>query len=714
MKNLKNIAKPNNGTLGSTEKSSRELNEVMIKAHSFHQKGYLNEAQEFCQQVLNVKPMHFDALQLAGLIAGKTKSFEQAIDLFSRATTVNSNHALSFFSLGLAQQALNQHESAIASYRRAVSLKYDGANIYFNLGTAHEALNQLEIAITCYDQVIKLQPTFAGAYYNRGNALRQLSRFEPAIASYDKVISLNPAFADAHSNRGDALQSIQQFQAAVDSYDQAIKINPGHAQAYANRGRAFRALKRDVDALMSFDCAFQLNPEIRYLIGDSLNTKMQFCDWEDFDQYINHIKKNSKERTSVATSFVLFSLIDDPQLHRISTETFVKEKGDIGSKLVKIEKYSKHNKIRIGYFSADFGEHPVAYLTTKLFELHDRDKFETIAFSFGQPRKDDFKSRIEKAFDEFIDVSQKTDEEIELIAREMEIDIAIDLGGYTAGCRMEIFAKKVAPIQVNYLGFPGTMGADFIDYIIADKTVIPQDKQCYYAEKVVYLPETFMVNDSSYKPSEKIYSREQFGLPKNVFVYACFNASFKITPTTFAGWMRILARVDSSVLWIASMNEVAMKNLKMQASKYGISSDRIIFASKMPLVDDHLNRIRLADLFLDTFPYNAHTTANDALRVGLPVLTLIGESFASRVAASLLNALELPELITTNQEAYESLAVELAIDACRHRDIKSKLLQNLPSSLLLNTTRFTQNLERAYQEMYQRYQEDLAPENIII
>jgi predicted O-linked N-acetylglucosamine transferase (SPINDLY family) len=377
-------------------------------------------------------------------------------------------------------------------------------------------------------------------------------------------------------------------------------------------------------------------------------------------------------------------------------------------------KYSRHNKIRIGYFSADFGEHPVTYLTTGLFESHDRNQFEIIAFSFGPERVDNLKSRVEKAFDQFIDVREKSDIEIALLARKMKIDVAIDLGGWTAGNRVGAFANILAPIQVNYLGFPGTMGADFINYIIADSTVIPQDKQGYYTEKVVYLPGTLMVNDSSYQPSDKIYSRADFGLPQNSFVFACFNGAYKITPTTFAGWMRILNVVPNSILWLFSTNETAMENLKTEANKHGINGDRIIFAPRMPLVKDHLNRIRLADLFLDTFPYNAHTTANDALRVGLPVLTLMGESFPSRVAASLLNVVGLSELITTKQETYESLAIELATNPNRLRDIKIKLLTNLPSTTLCNTKLFTENLESAYQIMYQRYQEDLSPEHIIV
>jgi len=324
------------------------------------------------------------------------------------------------------------------------------------------------------------------------------------------------------------------------------------------------------------------------------------------------------------------------------------------------------------------------------------------------------RKRLEKGFDQFIDVKNKTDQEIVTLVRDMRIDIAIDLGGYTGDSRTKIFAMRAAPIQVNYLGFSGTMGAEFIDYIIGDSNLIPIEAQSYFSEKVAYLPGSFMVNDSTLKPSEEAFSRKDFNLPEKGFVFSCFNASYKITPASFLGWMRILKAVDDSVLWLSHMNETAMKNLKDKADECGIDPNRIIFASRMPSLNDHLNRIRLADLFLDTFPYNAHTTSNDALRVGLPVLTLMGKSFASRVAASLLNAVDMPELITNSQEEYEALAIELASNTGKLKNLKNKLLNNLPDSYLTDTKRFTKNLESAYQLMYQRYQDDLPPDHIYV
>ena len=349
----------------------------------------------------------------------------------------------------------------------------------------------------------------------------------------------------------------------------------------------------------------------------------------------------------------------------------------------------------------------------ELFELHDKTQFELFGFSFGPITNDEMRQRIEKSFDRFIEVGNKSDIEIAKLSRHFNIDIAVDLKGFTQDSRTGIFSYRAAPIQVNYLGYPGAMGAKYIDYIIADRTLIPVESQSCYSEKVVYLSDSYQVNDRRRIISDKQFSKEELGLPENGFVFCCFNNNYKILPTTFEGWMRILNAVDDSVLWLLQDTQLVVDNLKKEARKHGIDEQRLVFAERM-LLSEHLARHRQADLFLDTLPYNAHTTASDALWAGLPVLTLKGKSFASRVAASLLNANDLPGLITETQQGYESLAIELALNPKKLADIKLKLANNNLTAPLFDTPLFTKKLEAAYIEMYERHQRDLQPDNILI
>ena len=406
-------------------------------------------------------------------------------------------------------------------------------------------------------------------------------------------------------------------------------------------------------------------------------------------------------------------MIDDPELQRKVAEIQTIDKYPKNHDLPEIGQYPKHKKIRIGYFSADFHNHATMHLMAELFECHDKSKFELIAFSFGPDKQDQWRKRVLICFDQFVDVRLKSDHEISLLVRKMEIDIAIDLKGFTQDCRPNIFAKGSAPIQVSYLGYPGTMAADYIDYLIADRALIPEKYQKYYSEKIVYMPNSYQVNVSKRSVSETSLLRHELGLPNTGFVFCCFNNNYKITPPTFNGWIRILKAVEDSVLWLMESNNNTTKNLKKEAMKFGINEDRLVFATYMP-VKEHLNRIKQADLFIDTLPYNAHTTTSDALRMGLPVLTCMGRSFASRAAASLLNAVNLPELITTTQEEYESLAIELATNPEKLKIIKDKLVNNLPTAPLYDTPLFTQHLESAYLTMYDRCQQGLDPDHIYV
>jgi predicted O-linked N-acetylglucosamine transferase (SPINDLY family) len=349
-----------------------------------------------------------------------------------------------------------------------------------------------------------------------------------------------------------------------------------------------------------------------------------------------------------------------------------------------------------------------------MFERHDRSRFEVTAFSFGPDTQDAMRQRMERAFDRFIDVRRKSDLDIVQLARSMELDIAVDLGGFTEGGRPGSFALRAAPLQVGYLGYPGTSGADHLEYLVADPTVIPERHRCHYSEKIVYLPHSCLVTDSSRDSPLRQFSRMELGLPASGFVFCSFNNGYKFTPGVFDGWMRILQRVEGSVLWLPENNAVAPGHLRAEAVRRGVNAERLLFAQRWASLPDHLARQRAADLFLDTLPYNAHSTAIDALWAGLPVLTRIGEAFAGRVAASLLNAIGLPELVTATQAQYEATAIELASDPARLKELKERLHRNRLTMPLFDTAQFTRHLENAYLQMYERYQSDLSPEHIYV
>jgi predicted O-linked N-acetylglucosamine transferase (SPINDLY family) len=415
--------------------------------------------------------------------------------------------------------------------------------------------------------------------------------------------------------------------------------------------------------------------------------------------------------------FPLLAYIDDPVLHKLAAEIWTRTKCPSSHTLGAIQARSKKTKIRIGYYSADYRNHPVTHLMAGIFELHDKSRFELTAFSFGPDSNDGMRQRVSAAFDRFIDAREMSDSAVARLSRELEIDIAIDLAGFTQNSRTGILAERCAPVQVNYLGYPGTMGAPYVDYIIADKRVVPEASQAFYSEKIAYLPDSYLptshqADDVNWQDSGSVYTRAAFGLPDSGFVFCCFNNNYKITPTIFDCWMRLLERVEGSVLWLFEDNPVAAGNLRREAERRGMDKQRLAFAKRVPRLSEHLARYRFADLFLDTLPYNAHTTASDALWAGLPVLTCMGQSFASRVAGGLLKAIELPELVTHTQEEYENRAIELATNPGKLAAIKQKLQANRLTTPLFDSKAFTHNLEAVYTAMYERYHAGLPPEHI--
>ena len=577
--------------------------------------------------------------------------------------------------------------------------------IYFKEKNFSKALNII-------NEAIKVNPNFAEAHNEQGNALNELKQLNMALKSYDNAIKINPNFSDAYYNKAVILHELKNIELAIENYDNSIKINPNHIHAHNNKGFALQQLKKFDESLKSYNRAYKINSNFNFLLGKIFHTKNLMCNWESYNDFLDKLKKKISDNSAASLPFNTISLYDLPSLQKKNAETFIKKTfGNINNKI--ISKIPKNKKIRIGYYSADFYSHAMSLLLVRMFELHDKSKFEVIAFSFGPEKNDEISKRIKNAFDQFIKVNLKTDKEIADISKNLNIDIAIDLMGHTTNSRIGIFLERCAPIQINYLGYPGTSGAKFIDYIVADKILIPKEKQKYYSEKVIYLPNTYQVRDSTQKISNKIFKRKDFNLPEKNFVFCCFNQNYKITPDVYDIWMKLLKKIDGSVLWLIKNSDKGADNLKKEAFRRGVNPNRIIFAKRMP-VQEHLARHKLADLFIDTFPYTAHTTCSDALWAGLPVLTRIGQTFASRVGASLLSSIGLEELIANTKKEYENLAIKIATNSKILKNIKNKLEKNKINKPLFNTKLYTSNLELAYKKIYKNYYSNLAIKNIEI
>jgi len=596
-------------------------------------------------------------------------------------------------------------------FEESLRLLPDRSSTLINLSATQIRLKKYAEAKISAEKSIQFGGETVEAYLNLGLVEKKLGDVSASIDYFDKAILLSPSNAEVWLNKGAALNELKLHQEALSSYEKAIELSPAYAEAWANKGLTFRELKRYQEAITCFDKAIEFDPYIDYLLGDSIHTKMLVNDWNGLIFRIKMLYDNLAKHSKLISAFDILLISDAPDLQLKIAKTWTEDLYPLQTSLPQPLKYF-HKKIKVGYFSADFGGHPVSYLTAELFELHDKNQFELIAFSSGRRNNDEMLERIKKSFNEFIDVADHSDREIALLARGLEIDIAVDLGGHTRDNRPGIFSFRAAPIQLSYIGYLGTLGANYIDYMVADPTLIPMESQKFYSEKIVYLP-SYQVNDSQRKISEKVFKRDNFGLPKDAFVFCCFNNNSKILPETFAGWMRILKAVEGSVLFLYALNPLSQAHLRTEAKVMGVEEKRLIFGDSMPR-EEYLARYRLCDLFLDTTPYNAGTTASDALWAGLPVLTILGKTFAARMAASLLVAIDLPELITYSQVEYEQLAIDIAKTPEKLESLKARLKENRLTTPLFNTPLFTKHLESAYAKIYSRYQADLQPDHLYV
>ena len=674
--------------------------------------GEVDSALKHLEDAVRIEPDFGEAHYNLGNILKDLGQLEESVKSYEMALTINPENAETHNNLGIALKALDKNAAALKSYEKAIAIKTDFEEAHYNLGNILKDLGQLEEAVKSYQKTLIIKQDNADAHNELGITLMYLGKLDQSIQSYEKAISIDPNNEEIHNNLGIVLNMTGKLEEALNSYTKALSIKQDYAEAFLNLGNLMLDLNQLDNAVLNYEYAYNLKPKLNFLLGDILHTKMHLCIWDDLPNELNELIKKINNNEKVITQFPLLALIDDPEIQRTNAKIYVNDKYPRNHNLPKLSQYSKHEKIRIGYFSADFREHPVSTLTAELYEIHDRGQFEIYAFSYGPDTNDEMNLRIKAGVDYFHDVRTISHKDVAMLSRSLEIDIAIDLGGHTKGARTGIFAMSAAPIQVSYIGVLSTMGADYYDYLIADQKMIPEKYQKYYSEKIVYLP-SFQINDSKQSIPDTIFTRKDLHLPKEGFVFCCFNNTYKITPTTFDIWGRILKKVKDSVLLIYADNESAQVNLRKEIVQRSIDPRRLIFGKHLPR-DEYLARYLVADLFLDTHPFNAGTTASDALRMGLPVLTMEGSSFNSREAASIISALNLPELITTTSEEYESAAVELATHPKKLQIIKNKLVNNLSTAPLYNSSMFTRHLESAYSIMYDKYSQGFKPDHIYV
>ncbi|MBI5919136.1 MAG: tetratricopeptide repeat protein [Nitrosomonadales bacterium] len=616
-------------------------------------------------------------------------------------------HAIELQNQGKVDQAAVLFREILAINPGSPAAIYSLCVILLNKGAGSEALTLSEYGT-------KAAPNFAPMRFVYGAALQSQGRKEEALQSFDEALRLQPDYMEVIINSGVLLRDMFRHKDALERFNQALTINPDYVPALSNAGILLTEFKESEKAIALFQRLLKLKPDYDYGLGLLCYERLHVCDWTDFETLSKQTVEGVRTGKRVCKSLALMSISDSASDHLLAARTFAEHYCPRKTKpLWQGERY-QHRKIRLAYVSPDLREHPVGHLMAGIFEHHDKSRFETIAISLGIDDQSRLRARMLKSFDHFIDARQMATKQIAQLMRDMEIDIAIDLGGYTSDTRTEVFAHRPVPVQVNYLGYPGTMGTDYMDYILADRHVIPEEQRQFYDEKVAYLPDAYLPTAISVKISDRTPTRAECGLPEQGVVFCSFNHDYKISPPVFDIWMRLLSQVSGSVLWLMSRSEVSQRNLRNEAKLRGVDPNRLVFAGRVPQVEDHLARYRQADLFLDTHPYNAHTTAADALMAGLPVVTYMGHSFPSRVAGSLLHSVGMPELVTHTLADYEALALKLATTPALLQEIKTRLRTNREGQPLFDMERMCRHIEAACVQMWQRYQEGELPSHFTV
>ncbi len=676
--------------------------QLFERAQTLHKQGQLQLAQPLYQQLLEAEPEHANGRHYLGLLHVQLGQLDRGIDLIQQSLAIDPKQFAALGNLAGALQDADRPQEAIDSLNAALALKPDAPELWNNLGNLLLGQQRHDEAIQAFQRALALNPQLASAANHLAIALTAQGRYSEALQAVDQAIATaqpeSPLMADAHDTMGNILRHMQRLPEALASYELALAFRPGHLSYLANRCSVLEDMDRYEDALSALREIRAIDPHFKCIDGRLLHAQRRCLDWKDIRALTNKVISNTlaghqsdaplnmlavSASAQVQLACARQALADQPVVTRRPLAPRVRQAGD---------------KIRIAYVSADLREHALSYLMAGVFEQHDRSQFEITAISLHAAQDSPMGRRVQAAFDHFVDVSAWSDAQIIDHMRAQGYDIAVDLMGLTFGARPGIWAHGVAPVQVNYLGYPGTTGASYMDVILADDMVIPPAQQVHYSEKVVYLPDCYQANDRQRVIAQRTPSRSELGLSDDAFVFCAFNNLYKIGPETFDSWARILSQVPGSVLWLVDDQEVVLRHAQQEAHTRGIDPSRLVFAKRAAYAD-HLARMKQADLFLDTLPFNAGTTASDALWAGLPLLTQTGEAFASRMAASLLRAVGLPELITSNTAQYEALAVELARHPAQLQALRQRLVDHRLSSPLFDTARFTRNLESAFKSL---------------
>jgi predicted O-linked N-acetylglucosamine transferase (SPINDLY family) len=601
----------------------------------------------------------------------------------------------------IALQNAGETVAAAALLREVLGTEPDNAAALYSLAVIAVQGGQPDEALRLLDRALPFAAGFAPLHFARGTALQALGRRDEALAAYDAALAIEPRFAEALINSGALLRELLRHGEALERFNRVLGFDPDHVAALANCAILLTEFRQHADAIARFERLLALAPEHDWLPGLLLYEQLQVCDWTQFDALRARIVDGVRAGRRVCKSLALMAITDDAADQQTAARLFASHTLPPGLLPLWTGERRRHHRLRIAYVSPDLREHPVGHLMAGVFEAHDRMRFETIAISLGPDDGSRLRQRIARAFDRFVDARAMGSAQIAARMHAMEVDIAVDLAGWTADSRMEVFARRPAPVQVGFLGYPGTCGTRHLDYLIADRHVIPPHRRDRFDERVVYLPDAYLPVDASLRPSTRVPTRAECGLPERpAFVFCAFSHDYKLSPPTFDAWMRLLAAIDGSVLWLVSRSEASKRNLRAAAAARGVDPERLVFAGRVPAIEDHLARYAQADLFLDTHPYNAHTTAADALLAGLPVLTWSGDAMPSRVAGSLLHAVGLPELVTGSLADYEALALALARDPARLAGLRARLAAARDTAPLFDTRGFCRDLEAAYLAMW--------------
>jgi predicted O-linked N-acetylglucosamine transferase (SPINDLY family) len=675
------------------------------------QQGRASEALPYIQRALNVQPNAPDTLANYGIALERVGRYADALETLKGVVNLSPRDSRAWSDRGALLFKLQRHEEAITHLDRAVSLDPRSADAWMNRGSVLLAVGRTEEALECFDRALELRPDDLEAHNSRGLALKAMGRPDHALAEFDRVLQENPNHLRAWVNRGNVLGVMGQGDQELQSYERALAIQPDMVEALISRAHCRRARKQDLaGAIADLERAVVIQPDFPFARGDLLHLKMLAADWRNLAAELALLDQGVREGKRVANPYAYQGLSSSPADLLASARIYTQYKYPL---LPFPHRHSRgKSKIRLAYVCSDFCAQATMHLAAGLFEHHDRSRFEVIGFDNSPEDGSPMRRRVIAAFDRFVPIQLLSDRAAAHLVARNEIDVLVNLNGYFGKPRMGVFALRPAPVQVNYLGFPGSLGAEYMDYILADAEVIPGGEEQFYTEKVVWLPNSYQINDCV-RPRPAPSSRALHGLRETDFVFCDFNNSYKVTPEIFALWLRLLKNVQSSVLWLLESNPLFAANLRNETARAGIDPSRLIFAPPLE-ISAHLSRLALGDLFLDSLPYNAHTTASDALWAGLPLITCRGKTFAGRVAASLLRAVGLSELITDSLEEYESLALSLAKDRMRLQSCRERLTRDPTQLPLFNTARTTRHIEKAYEAMMMRWNNSQSPDSFSV